>query len=37
MLRLSEVAQVPSDVEIAMVTTVTEFQSKKSHKTCAAV
>lgn len=35
-LRLSEAAQVPSDVEIAMVT-VSAFRSKKSHKTCAAV
>ena len=34
-LWLAEVAQVSSDVEIAMVTTFIVFLSKKSQKTCA--
>lgn len=33
--RLSEVAQAPSDVKIAMVTTFTVLLSQKSHRTCA--
>lgn len=36
-LWLSKVAQVSSDVEIAMVTTFIVFLSKKSHKTCAGI